>query len=206
MHVRVARRVVADWRTNSCGRGVAACLFRTASPGRTGATNPDRPSLARTGRTVGAHAHICLTSRCLHCRPQTFLAQYRLQTFLVRYRPHELSDIGPLRLQHSSNEQAHIQTPFVCLLIVCSLIACLLIACLFTVICQMAVEAASSSFSGPLGSSRRRQWDQASIHEMLYKGRIGIGVVVESLDQRSFTSLAHELAQVFFTAAPLELS
>jgi hypothetical protein len=74
----------------------------------------------------------------------------------------------------------------------------------------MAVEAANSWFGGLLGGwfgpPRRRQWDQAPIHEMLYNGRIGIDVVVESMDQVFFTSLAHELAQGFPAAALPELS
>jgi hypothetical protein len=41
---------------------------------------------------------------------------------------------------------------------------------------------------------------------MLYKGRIGIGIVVESMDQSGLARLTHGRKQGFPAAAPLEFS
>jgi hypothetical protein len=74
----------------------------------------------------------------------------------------------------------------------------------------MAVEAVSwfgnGSLAGRFAPSRWRRWDQAPVYEMRYDGRIGIGVVMESLEQSGFERLAHGRKQSFFTAVLLELS
>jgi hypothetical protein len=46
----------------------------------------------------GPSAQICLTSRCLHCRPQTFL---------THGCPHEIHSTGCLSLHYDSGNRAH---------------------------------------------------------------------------------------------------